>query len=135
MRPRLNILVASCRLENKRNLLRTMEELPVNTYSCSSIEEAWEVLTSNSVDLILCDERLPDGAYPEFFFAARAEHMMVRFVVMLASNEWEDYLKAMKLGVTDALRLSYQPTDVELILIRAGGRTWQQEDLRTTASS
>lgn len=129
MRPPLNLLIVSDSLQTKRALLRIIRGLPVNTYTSSSIEQAWELLTSKFIDLILCDESLPDGTYPEFLSAARAEHRMTGFVVLLASDEWEDYLKAIKLGVADALRSSYQPTDVELILIRAG-REWQQGELR-----
>src|SRR5215510_2850871 len=112
MRPALNLLIVSNCLETKKALSRIIRGLPVNIYTSSSIDQAWEVLTTRFIDLILCHESLPDGAYPEFLSAVRAEYRMTRFVVLLASDEWEDYLKAIKLGVADALRRSYQPTDV-----------------------
>lgn len=115
--------------------MRIIRGLPINTYTSSSIGQAWEVLNSRFIDLILCDERLPDGTYPEFFSAVCAEHRITRFVVLLASDEWEDYVQALKLGVGDALRASYQPTDLELILIRASRETSQQEVLRLAAGA
>jgi len=115
--------------------MRIIRGLPVNTYTSSSIGQAWEVLNSSFVDLILCDEQLPDGAYPEFLSAVSAEHRVTRFVVLLASDEWEDYVQALKLGVSDALRASYQPTDLELILIRASRESSQQEVLRMSAGA
>jgi len=132
MRPPFNVLIVSNRFEVKRTLLRTIRGLPVNTYTSSSIEQAWEVLNKRFIDLVLCDESLPDGMYPELFAAVHAEQRAMRFVVVLASDEWEDYLQAMKVGVADALRRSYQPTDLELILIRAS-RESQQEELHMAA--
>jgi len=122
-------------LETKRALTRIIWGLPINTYTSSSIGQAWEVLNSRFVDLILCDEELPDGAYPEFLAAVCAEHRVTRFVVLLASDEWEDYVQALKLGVGDALLASYLPTDLELILIRASRESSQQEMLRMAAGA
>ena len=135
MRPPLNLLIVSGCLETKRALMRIIRGLPVNTYTSSTIIQAWEVLHSRFVDLILCDETLPDGAYPEFLSAVSAEHRITRFVVLLASDEWEDYMQALKFGVGDALRASYQPTDLELILIRASRESSQQEELRISANA
>jgi DNA-binding NarL/FixJ family response regulator len=82
------------------------------------------------------DERLPDGTYPDFLSAVRSEHGTTRFIVLLSSEEWEDYLQAMRLGVTDVLRGSFQPTDVELVLIRAGREVvGQREELHFSATA
>ncbi len=37
---------------------------------------------------------------------------------MLCTGEWQEYLEALKLGVTEVIRCPLQPTDVELCLIR-----------------
>jgi len=135
MRPPLNLLIVSSRIENKKALLNIVEGLPVDAYTSPTIERAWEVLMSQPIDVILCDDRLPDGHYPDFLNAVRSEHRMTRFVVLLTSEDWEDYLQAIRLGATDVLRCPYQPTDVELVLIRAGREVGQREELHFSATA
>ena len=135
MRPPLHLLIVSSRIENKKALLNIVEGLPVDAYTSPTIERAWEVLMSQPIDVILCDDRLPDGHYPDFLNAVRSEHRMTRFVVLLTSEDWEDYLQAMRLGATDVLRCPYQPTDVELVLIRAGREVGQREELHLSATA
>lgn len=115
--------------------MNTVQDLPVNVYTASTIEQAWEVLMGKCVDIIFCDENLPDGAYPDFLCAVRSEHKLTRFVVLLSSEEWEEYLQAIRLGASDVLRGSCQPTDIELVLIRAGRDIGQQEEFRMAASA
>jgi len=135
MRPPLHLLIVSSRIENKKALLNIVEGLPVDAYTSPTIERAWEVLMSQPIDVILCDDRLPDGHYPDFLNAVRSEHRMTRFVVLLTSEDWEDYLQAIRLGATDVLRCRYQPTDVELVLIRAGREVGQREELHLSATA
>jgi len=135
MRPPLHLLIVSSRIENKKALLNIVEGLPVDAYTSPTIERAWEVLMSQPIDVILCDDRLPDGHYPDFLNAVRSEHRMTRFVVLLTSEDWEDYLQAIRLGATDVLRCPYQPTDVELVLIRAGREVGQREELHLSATA
>ena len=127
MRPPLQLLIVSSRIETKRALLQIVEGLPVNAYTSRTIEQAWEVLMSHPIDVVFCDDRLPDGHYPDFLRAVRSEHRMTQFIVLLNSDNWPDYLEAVRLGATDTLKASCQPTDVELVLIRAGREVGQRE--------
>jgi len=138
VRPSLRLLIVSGRLETKQALLNIIQGLPVDVYTCPTIEHAWEKLMGQPMDVIFCDEHLPDGSYPDFLRAVRSEHRLARFVVLLsAEDDWEDYLQAMRLGASDVLRGSYQPTDVELVLFRAGREIGleQREELHLSASA
>ena len=138
MRPPLRLLIVSSRLETKKALLNIIQGLPVDVYTSPSIEHAWEMLMSQPMDVIFCDERLPDGSYPDFLRAVRSEHRLARFVLLLSSeDDWKDYRQAMRLGVSDVLRRSYQPTDVELVLIRIGREIGlgPREELHASASA
>ena len=135
MRPPLHLLIVSSRIENKKALLNIVEGLPVDAYTSPTIERAWEVLMSQPIDVIFCDERLPDGHYADFLTAVRSEFRTARFIVILSSeDDGQDYLHAMRLGASDVLRVSYQPTDVELVLIRVG-REAGPEQLHLPASA
>jgi len=52
MRPPLQLLIVSSRIEIKRAVLQIAEGLPVNTDFCPTIERAWETLMSRPIDLI-----------------------------------------------------------------------------------
>jgi DNA-binding NtrC family response regulator len=121
----LPILIISCRPENRKMLLRVFHGLPIDSYSVSTLEQARETLQSRNFSVIFCEERLSDGSYRELLHEVRAEQGM-RFVVMLCTGEWEEYLEALHLGAEEVLRCPLQPTDIDLALIHA---------MRSTASA
>ena len=131
----LQLLIVSSRIETKRTILRIVDGLPVNAFTAPTIESAWEILMNHPIDVVFCDNLLPDGHYPDFLKSVRSEHRMARFIVLLSSDDWEDFLEAMRLGVSDVLRSSCQPTDVELVLMRAGREVGQRQELHLAASA
>lgn len=136
MRSPLQLLIVSSRIETKKNLLHIIEGLPINAYTSPTIERAWEVLMSKPIDVIFCDDRLPDGLYPDFLSAVRSEYKATQFIVMLSTEDYEQFLQAMRRGAADVLRDSYQPTDVELLLIRAGREAvLPKEEFRLSATA
>jgi len=131
----VNLLIVSGRLENKQTLVRIIAGLPVNVYTTGTLEQAQRALLERPVDLILCDENLPDGTYRDFLRAVRSEHKTTRFVVLLSSDAWEEYREAIRLvGACGVVRCPYQPTDIELVLIRVSRDLRQKEGLRLAAA-
>jgi DNA-binding NtrC family response regulator len=117
--PALPILIVSCRPQNRKMLLRVFEDLPIDSYSASSIRQAKEALRSRSFSVVFCEERLPDGAYADLLKELKNTQQSTRLVVMLCTGEWEEYLEALRLGAEEVLRCPLQPTDVDLALIHA----------------
>jgi DNA-binding NtrC family response regulator len=113
-----DILVVSARLENKRALLRILQGLPVSAFTASTVQQAHEVLSTHSIRVIFCEENFVDGSYRDVLAAVHTPQTRTPLVLMLSTGEWEEYLEAMSLGATEALRCPLQPTDVELTLIR-----------------
>jgi DNA-binding NtrC family response regulator len=113
-----DILVVSGRLENKRALLRILQPLPVSAFTASTVQQAHEVLSTHSIRVIFCEENFADGSYRDLLAAVHTPPIRTPLVLMLSTGEWEEYLEAMSLGATEALRCPLQPTDVELTLIR-----------------
>lgn len=114
-----DILVVSARLENRRSLLRVLEGLPVNSFTASTIQQAHELLSSHTIRLIFCEEHFADGSYRDLLAAVQSSPTRALLVLMLCTGEWQEYLEALSLGATEVLRCPLQPTDVELVLIRA----------------
>jgi DNA-binding NtrC family response regulator len=110
-------LIVSASIENRKALLRILDGLPVDTFVAATIGQAQEVLSCHSIEVIFCEESLPDGSYRQFLEPPTAKNKLKRIVVMLRTGEWDEYLEAMRLGVTDVLRCPLQPIEVELVLI------------------
>jgi DNA-binding NtrC family response regulator len=119
MQTQFNVLVASSKLENRRALIHILEELPLIVYSSSTLKQAEEALACRPFALVFCDDRLVDGAYTQLFTKVRLSSDDFRFIVTTIKDDWEAHLDASHLGAFDMIRWPLQPTDVELIVIRA----------------
>jgi DNA-binding NtrC family response regulator len=115
----LPILIVSCRPDNRKMLMRVFDGLPIDSYSAPSIQQAKEALRLRAFSVVFCEERLSDGAYNDLLREVRTVSEDIRFVVMLCTGEWEEYLEALRLGAEEVLRCPLQPTDVDLALIHA----------------
>jgi two-component system, NtrC family, response regulator PilR len=113
----LPILIVSCRPDNRKMLVRIFDGLPIDSYFAPSIDQAKEALRLRPFSVVFCEERLSDGSYGNLLREVRATSEDIRFVVMLCTGEWEEYLEALRLGAEEVLRCPLQPTDVDLALI------------------
>jgi len=112
-------LLVSPHMEVRRPLLRTLEGLSVDVIVCSTRAQAEEVLSRQAVDIVFCDEHLPDGSYCELIHSFGRDHGIPRVVVITRTGEWELYLHATTKGAFDVIRSPWYATDVELAVIRA----------------
>ena len=113
------VLIVSCRPENRKTLVRALDELSINCYVAPTIRDARELLGSRSLSMVFCEERLSDGSYCDLLRDIRATWPETGFVVLLCTGEREEYLQAMRLGAQEVLRCPLRPTDVDLVLIQA----------------
>jgi DNA-binding NtrC family response regulator len=125
-----NILVVSARLENRRALVRILDGLPTNVIASSTLSQAWDVLAKQEIHLVFCDDCLPGGTYRDLLSVPTVGKP--RFVVIADPWQLESPQGAMEEGAFDLLRRPIQPTDVELIVIRAA-RDLRQPEYRMTA--
>jgi DNA-binding NtrC family response regulator len=115
----VRVLVASPQLEVRQVLVRTLECLSADVICCSTRSQAEEVLARQEVDVVFCDEHLPDGSYADLIHPQPNNHKIPRLVVATRHGEWNLYLEALKKGAFDITRSPWHATDVEMILIRA----------------
>ena len=109
-----------------------LDNLSTNVISCSTLRQAEEVLSQQTIDLVFCDQRLPDGTYRDLLSVRRLGHKMPRVVVTTRVGGWEDYTEATRLGAFDVIPSPLHPTNVELTVIRAM-RNEEQKAAYTTA--
>lgn len=112
-------LVVSPRLEVRKPLIQVLESLSADVISCSTKNQADEVLAEHSFDVVFCDEYLPDGNYADLIHADHSEHRLPRLIVATRVGEWELYFEALRKGAFDVVRAPWHATDVEMTVIRA----------------
>jgi DNA-binding NtrC family response regulator len=122
----VRVLVASPQLEVRQALIRTLDRLSADVISCSTLSQAGEVLARQEVDLVFCDEYLPDGSYRDLIHSNHWNHKIPRVVVATRHGEWDFYFEALREGAFDIARSPWHATDVEMILIRALREEFQQ---------
>jgi superfamily I DNA/RNA helicase len=54
MQSHIAVLVLFARPENKKSLLRILEDLPVNVFGAATLAEAREVLSEQSISVVFC---------------------------------------------------------------------------------
>ena len=115
----MDVLIVSSRIDNRKTLLHVLESLPVNSFCVATIGQARELLSSRSFAAVFCEENVPDGSYRELLAEILTTSKTSRFIVMLCTGEWEEYLEALGRGASDAIRCPLQGSDVDLALIHA----------------
>lgn len=111
-------LVVSPELEARKPLLRTLEALQVDTVVCAARIQAEEILRRKAVDIIFCDEHLPDGGYSDLVHATCGSSGGPRVVVTTRTGDWDLYFAALDKGAFDVIRCPCYPQDVEMTIVR-----------------
>src|SRR6266478_7829122 len=112
-------LVVGPNIEVRRALLRTLEALSTDAIACSTQTQAEEVLSRQTVDLVFCDEHLPDGSYDQLIHPNHWDRRIPRVVVATRTGEWDLYFEAVTKGAFDVIRSPWYASDVEMAVIRA----------------
>jgi DNA-binding NtrC family response regulator len=118
MKKDLNLLIVSG-LKNRRILSQFLAGLPIHVFTAASISQAQELVFRQQIQVVFCEERLPDGSFRDLLRMQFVKAQATRWVVLLTTGEWAEYLEALRLGATDVLRCPMNPTDIDLALIRA----------------
>jgi CheY-like chemotaxis protein len=116
---RLRALLVSPDLDVRRALVRTLEALTADAIVCSTRAQTEEVLSRQAVEIVFCDEHLPDGSYCDLIRSFGPDGEIPRVVLITRAGEWELYFEATSKGAFDVIRSPWYATDVELAVIRA----------------
>jgi DNA-binding NtrC family response regulator len=114
-----NVLVVCAELTERNALIQMLEGMSVGVFSCSTLSQAMEVLSSRKIELVFCDENLSDGSFRDLL---RANQMWIgrpHIALIDHFSKWADHMEALRLGVFEVISSALYPTDVELAVIRA----------------
>lgn len=105
-----------------RALQRALEKQGYTCLGARTLQEAVELAKKKSLDLVLCDLRLPDGSGLDLLEMMRSYLLDIPFVVITASEKKSLIQDAIRLGANDFLtkpfNLNNLPTIIERNLIR-----------------
>ena len=116
---RWDVLVACVDLRSRNALIHMLEGMSVGVFSCSTLSQTIEVLSSRKIELVFCDEIFSDGSFRDLLRANQVWIGRPHVVVIVRLGEWGEYLEALQLGVFELISSPLHPTDVELAVIRA----------------
>jgi len=114
-----DILVICSEISNRNALIRMLEGMSVGVFSCSTLSQAIEVLSSQRIELVFCDESLPDGSFRDLLRASCVWIGRPHIAVIVHSGKWTEYMGALKSGDLEVISFPLHPTDIELAVIRA----------------
>jgi len=113
------IIVASADLENRKRLTEILEKIGIDALRASTIRECQEMYEQQRVGLIFCDARLADGTCEEFLQRYPRSGPRPRVVLTSQTADWNEFMRATRLGAFDVICLPLCPTDVEWMVIEA----------------
>src|SRR6266478_3481165 len=97
-------LVVSRNIEVRLGLLGTVEALSTDVIGRSARTQAEEVLSRQTVEVVFCDEHLPDGSCDEMIHSNHWDHVIPRVVVTTRTGEWDLYFEAVTKGAFDVIQ-------------------------------
>ena len=111
-------LLLACSDPGERNaLLRVLCSPQLTILEAGDMVEAQNIL-SPATGLVVCEDRLPGGGYPELLRRIRQAGLEVPLVVSSSSGGPEQYLEAMELGADDYVTPPYRKQIIEAIVER-----------------
>lgn len=119
MLKRWDVLVVCADISNRIVLIRMLERMSVAAFSCSAVSQAMEVLSSKRIELVFCDEGLPDGTFRDLLREDQGWVSKPHIAVIVHSRRWGEDIDRLKSEGLEVLSFPLQPTDVELAVIRA----------------
>jgi DNA-binding NtrC family response regulator len=106
------ILILSGEPEHRHKLGAIVSSCGWLPVRCQTISAAKSLIPLHQIEVVVCDEQLPDGDFRELVRELRRSACEALVVVMSASEDWGAYLEAMIAGAFDYL--AYPPYFHEL---------------------
>ena len=118
--------------ENMRHMLSSLlKRLGYEVVTASNGQAGMAVLTETSVDVILCDIRMPEMDGMEFLRQVSAANIPATIIMMSAFGSIDTALAAMRLGAYDYISKPFKHDEIELTLRKAEERETLRRDNRT----
>ncbi len=108
----LNILYIEDEENIRKNITKALELLVSKVFSIENIEDSYEILKNNRIDLIISDINLPKKNGIEFIKDIRKSDYYIPVILLSAYTDKEYLLEATKLKLVDYL---VKPIDFDIL--------------------
>jgi DNA-binding NtrC family response regulator len=102
--------------ENLDGLLKAVAETGRVPLICHSFQEAQEVMKHEHIQVIICEDRLPDVALKDILKLANHRKRTIPVIITSRTGEWEEFLRALRQGAFDYLALPPRFEEVHRVL-------------------
>lgn len=107
----------------------------IEVIPAENVSAARAVLDDRPVDMVLTDQRMPDGTAVDVVQHSLAINPLIPIVVMTAFESVEDAVKLLKKGVRDYLVKPLRPQDIQQILISSLEWHRREREIQTTTTT
>ncbi len=112
-------------VDDKKNMLRLMTKVlreDARVLTADGGAGALQQLEANTVDVILCDLRMPSMDGMELLKQCKKISPNTEFVLMTAYASVANAVEALRLGAFDYLTKPFEPEEARTVVLRAAGR-------------
>lgn len=129
----LTALVASSDENLLQEILEIVLRCGIPTFLALTVSESNRILESQTVLLVVCDERLVDGTYEDILNRTARLPRETPLIVVSRTGEWPDYLRAIGAGAFDYLAYPPRPGDLRRA-IHGALTSWNASNSEGTGS-
>jgi two-component system response regulator HydG len=123
-------------VDDKRNMLRLMSKVLRSDAQVRTAElgaEALRIMTTEPIDVVLCDLRMPDMDGIEVLHAVKRLRPGAEFILMTAYASVGTAIEAMRLGAYDYLTKPFDPEAARQVVLRAFSRAATSSEIVPTS--
>ena len=114
--PTPSVLVVFPSDEHRISLLQAIVQAGMIPLLCESSDEAREAIKDENIQVVVCEDHLPESALRAILKQARSRMRPIPFIVTSRTGEWEEFLTALRLGAFDYLVLPPRQDEVRRVL-------------------
>lgn len=111
-----SVLVVFPSDEHRILLLQAIVQAGMIPLLCESSEEAREAIKDENIQVVVCEDRLPERALGAILKQTRGRLRPIPVIVASRTGEWEEFLRALRLGAFDYLVLPPRQDEVRRVL-------------------
>ncbi len=111
-----NVLVVFPSDEHRILLLQAIVQAGMVPMLCESPGEVLEVIDAENIQVVVCEDLLPESALGAILKQARNRIRPIPVIVTSRTGEWEEFLTALRLGAFDYLVLPPRQDEVRRVL-------------------
>ncbi len=123
------VLIVSCDKNHRDFLADSTSKHGLRPICCQTLAAAEVLLARESMSLVFCEEELPDGHFAQLVHKAFHHKDSPPIVVVSRRDDWDAYLRAMRLGAFDYVTLPPDIGELEHSLCGAMRESWQRGKL------